>query len=471
MPALLAFEHRLLKHVKHHGLVSPEDRVAVAVSGGADSVALLQLLCAWREPLSLELLVVHVDHGLRGQESADDAAFVEQLAKQVGLPFCVKRLDLQQLLRERKGESRQAVAREKRYERLWEAAQEWGATKVALGHTQDDQAETVLMSMLRGTGLAGLSGMPAHRPPCFIRPLLHVSRAELLEYLHRKQCGFREDSSNESPKYLRNRVRRELVPLLQTFNPGVVRVLSRQADIFREEHQLLDDTAKTALESVKIDETREGIVLSRSRFVTHPVPIQRRMILLTLDRLRHKPGPLRFETVETILQHVVQGTSGATAQFQSLEVERAYDRIIFSGEDGTKERRLNQEGPCQWSFPGSILWPGTGQTIEGTVQDAGTVSIRPTETVAYLDADQFSHELVVRSWEPGDYFFPYGMAGKRKKIQDFFSDLKVGRAERSKVPLVVAAEGILWVGGYRSDHRFRVTKKTRRVAVIQMCSK
>ena len=163
------------------------------------------------------------------------------------------------------------------------------------------------MCTLRGAGLAGLSGMPAQRPPCVIRPFLHVSRAELLQYLNRKQCGFRLDSSNESPKYLRNRIRHELVPLLQTFNPKVVRVLSRQAAIVRQEHQLLDDAAKASLESVRIDDALDGIVLSRSRFLTHPVPIQRRMILLTVKKLPHNPGICGMRQWETILQHVVQG--------------------------------------------------------------------------------------------------------------------------------------------------------------------
>ena len=466
MPALSAFEHQLLKQVRKLGLLAPGDRVVAAVSGGADSVALLQVLHAWRDHLDLALAVVHVDHGLRGEESLEDAKFVEQLSRRLGLPFYLKRINLKPLLRKRKGESVQAVAREKRYEQLQAVVREWGGTKVAVGHTQDDQAETVLLSMLRGAGLAGLSGMPAQRQPCVIRPLLHVSRSEILRYLEDQRCEFRVDSSNESPKYVRNRLRRELIPLLKTFNPGVVSVLSRQAAILREEHQYLDEVAKTSLASVEVRRTRARVEWSRQRLLTFPVPVQRRMILLTVETLWDKPGPLGFEAVDTLLQHVVHGTSGLSVRCAGLDVSREYDKVTFEKAD--HDRRLQAEWSCVWSFPGSILWPVTGHTIEGRIKNTKAIPVRRNDSVAYLDADRFSHELVVRSWKPGDYFFPYGMEGRRKKLQDFFSDAKVHRTERSKVPLVVAPEGILWVGGYRSDHRFRVTEETRHVAVVRI---
>ena len=466
MPTLSAFEHTLLKQVRQLGLLSPGDRVVVAVSGGADSVALLQVLYAWRAALDLALAVTHVEHGLRGEESLDDARFVGQLARRLGLPFYLKRINLKSLLRKRKGESVQAVAREKRYEQLQSVAREWGATKVAVGHTQDDQAETVLMSMLRGAGLAGLSGMPARRQPYVIRPLLHVSRSEILQYLDEKRREFRVDSSNESPKYLRNRLRREVIPLLKTFNPGVVSVLSRQADILREEHHYLDEVAKASLESVEVRRTKNRVEWSRPRLLTFPLPIQRRMILLTAGTLCDKSSPLGFGAVDTLLQHVVHGTSGSSVRFAGLDVVREYDRVTFV--KAGLNRRLQGEWSCAWSFPGSVRWPVTGQTIEGRIKDTKAIPTRRNDAVAYLDADRFSHELVVRSWKSGDYFFPYGMGGRRKKLQDFFSDAKVHRTERSQVPLVVAPEGILWVGGYRSDHRFRVTGETRHVAVVRI---
>lgn len=467
MRALTAFEHKFLTHVRQLGLLSPGDRVVVAVSGGADSVALLQVLSALRDPLDLTLAVAHVDHGLRGKESLEDAAFVEQLAGQLGLPFFLKRLNLKSVLRKRKGESVQAVARERRYARLQAVVREWGGTKVAVGHTQDDQAETVLLSMLRGAGLAGLSGMPSQREPCVIRPFLQVSRSEILSYLDEKRREFRVDSTNDSPKYTRNRLRRELIPLLKAFNPNVISALSRQAVILRGEHQYLDEAAKAALESVEVSRTKDRVVWSRSRLLTFPVSIQRRMILLMVGTLwGDKPGPLGFETVETLLQHVVHGTSGSSGCFAGLEAVREYDRVTFV--KAGRNRRLPRGCSRVWPFPGSILWPVTGQTIEGKITATKTIPSRRNDSVAYLDADRFSHELVVRSWKPGDYFFPYGMGGRRKKLQDFFSDAKIHQAERSTVPLVVAPEGILWVGGYRSDHRFRVTEETSHVAVVRI---
>lgn len=466
MPALTAFEHKLLKHVRQLGLLSPGDRVVVAVSGGADSVALLQVLSAWRKHMDLTLAVVHVEHGLRGKESLEDATFVEQLARQLALQFFLKRINLKSHPDKRKGESVQAVAREKRYAQLQAVVREWGGTKVAVGHTQDDQAETVLLSMLRGAGLAGLSGMPSQREPGVIRPFLKVSRSEILSYLDEKGCEFRVDSTNDNPKYTRNRLRRELIPLLKTFNPNVVSVLSRQALILREEHQYLDEAAKVALDSVEVSRTKDRVVWSRSRLLTFPVSIQRRMVLLMVGTLWGKPSPLEFETVEMLLQHVVHGTSGSSGCFAGLEAVREYDRVTFV--KAGRRSRLQREWSCVWPFPGSIHWPVTGQTIEGKITATKTIPSRRNDSVAYLDADRFSHELVVRSWKPGDYFFPYGMGGRRKKIQDFFSDAKIHQAERSTVPLVVAPEGILWVGGYRSDHRFRVTEETSHVAVVRI---
>ncbi len=463
-PAPLAFERRLLTHARRLGLLSSGDRVVVAVSGGPDSVALLQVLYAWRDRLKLALAVAHVEHGLRAQESMDDATFVERLSSQLDLPFFLKRIDLKPLLRQRKGESAQALAREQRYEQLWAVAREWEATKVAVGHTQDDQAETVLMAMLRGAGLAGLSGMPACRPPGVIRPLLHVSRTEIEQYLEAKHCGFRVDSSNEDPKYMRNRLRRAVLPLLKTFNPRVVSVLARQAAVLGEEHRYLEDRAKAALESVTIGRAKDRVVWSRARFLTFPVPIQRRMILLAAEALRHRPSPLGFESVEAALQQVVNGTSGSSRRVAGLDVIREYDRITFDRPDHDGRVHVS----CAWSFPGSVHWPVTDQTIEGRIRAVKTIPTGRNDAVAYLDADRFSHELVVRSWKPGDYFFPYGMGGRRKKIQDFFSDAKVHRTERSRIPLVVAPEGILWVGGYRSDHRFRITEETTHVAVVRI---
>ncbi len=466
-PSLPAFEHALLKQVQRDGLLSAGDRVLVAVSGGPDSVALLQALCACRESLGVALAVVHCDHGLRGGESTDDAAWVERLARNLGLPFFRKTLHLPLVLRERRGESVQAVARERRYACLGDVADAWGADKVAVGHTQDDQVETVLMGMLRGTGLAGLSGMPVRRHPRVIRPLLHVSRAELLRYLEEKGCGFRMDSSNADPKYLRSRIRHELVPLLKTLNPGVTRALSRQAAVLRDEHRYLDDVAGAMLDSATVRH-EEGLVVSRAGLLAVPVPIQRRMILHAAARLR--PEPLRCEAVETVLRHVVHGISGSTARFGRLDVAREYDRITFIETPTAHEGRVRPDLSCLWSFPGSIRWPGTGQTIEGAVRLVEGVSFPRDASVAYLDADRFGHDLTVRSWRPGDYFFPHGMGGRRKKIQDFFSDAKVRQSMRRTVPLVVAPEGILWVGGYRADHRFRVMPATRRVAVVRLCS-
>ena len=236
--------HRVAAVVRTRGLIDRGDRIVVAISGGPDSVALLSLLHELASTLDLSLWAAHFNYGLRGVESDGDAAFVADFCERLRIPSVCEPLTLSG--DRYKGRSLQEAARDLRYEALERIRASVGAHKVALGHTRDDQAETLIMRLLRGAGMTGLSAMPCERPP-FIRPLLKVSRTEILAYLLEKEIPFREDSSNAKPVYVRNRVRHEVLPLLKQFNPALVDVLARQADILREDDQCLDELAEQQL--------------------------------------------------------------------------------------------------------------------------------------------------------------------------------------------------------------------------------
>ena len=460
-----SFERQVWAKVCQCNLLKAKDRVIVSVSGGADSVALLQLLCTWRTQLQLELLVIHFNHELRSHESEADENFVKALCDQLDVPYIIRRLHVKQEIQRRTGQSLQSIARELRYETLTHIAQENGFTKVALGHSSDDQAETVLMWMLRGAGSAGLSGMPVFRPPYFIRPLLGVSRSAIEAYLRENQCSYRVDSSNANLRYRRNRIRHQVIPVLKQLNPNLVDVLSRQANILREESEYLDSITLVALESAiqKADDQR--IVLSRRILVEIPRPIQRRVILLLYRRVSNKDVNPRFDFVDNVLDHVNQGKTGWQLKAPGVRVYQDYDEVhvcvVGEGEDSVQH-------PVNLSVPGSIYWSLSGSTLEACMLENLPESWKDDSTCVYLDANHFTHDLVVRSWKVGDSFCPLGMNGQKKKIKDFFSDLKLEQRKRHKVPIVEAPEGIVWVAGFRMDHRFRVMDGTKRFVALKL---
>ncbi|MGH7250694.1 MAG: tRNA lysidine(34) synthetase TilS [Nitrospiraceae bacterium] len=459
---------RVAATARAKGLLRPGDRVLVAISGGPDSVALLSVLAALAPSWDLTLQAVHVNHGLRGSESDEDASFVAGLCDRLGVPLVIERVPLTGPAGRRKGRSLQEQAREARYAAMVRVATALRMDKIALGHTADDQAETLMMWMLRGSGTAGLAGIPPARAPLVVRPLLDVGRAEILTYLEAQGVPFREDSSNAKPLYLRNRVRHELLPALKRFNPGLLGVLKRQAEILREEDLCLDQLVSEHLAQLTREDGAGTFVVDRAGLLALPLALRRRMVRTLIRRTGGLQQGPTFGAVAAVLDRVVQGRSGAAIAVPGALVAREYGSIRFrsSVPEGTEAVSL------PLPVPSTIRWPLTGQTIRVSLRDLSSAHPpaipTPSRSVAILDADLFTMELVVRSWAAGDAFRPLGMQGRRKKLQDYFADLKLPRAARRRVPLLVAPEGILWVGGHRPDHRFCATAASRRIVTAEL---
>lgn len=458
------FVRRVAESIKRQRLIERGDRIVVAVSGGPDSVALLSVLHSLASSCNLSLWVAHFNYGLRGRESDDDAAFVRRLSERYSIPHTCERLVLAEDVC--KGRSLQEAAREARYAALTRVRASFGADKVALGHTRDDQAETVIMWLLRGAGSTGLSGMPCLRLP-FIRPLLTVGRMDVLSYLSEQGLDFREDSSNAKSIYLRNRVRHDVLPLLKQFNPAILDGLTRQADILREDNRCLDDIAEEQCARIAREEKDHGWVVERTDLLALHLGVQRRVLRKVIQRTAHVNRGPSFASVSLLLERVVHGDSGSSAIFQHVNVSREYDRILIQRRGNMAAETL---GPSPASIalpvPFRLSWPLTGQRLQADLvhcsqSDERGLKLSPMQ--AMLDADCLTLNLQVRAWKPGDRFYPFGFKGHQKKLQDFFADLKVPRSVRGRIPLVVAPEGIVWVAGYRMDHRFRVTEATRRV--------
>lgn len=478
--------HDVAATARAKSLFGMGEHVLVCVSGGPDSVALLSLLAQLAPAWRLRLSVVHVDHGLRGEESAGDARFVGALAAEMDLPCVCESVALRHPAAGgdvaaglERPSSLQQAAREARYAVFRRVGRQLGADRIALGHTADDQAETLLMWMLRGAGTAGLAGIPQAREGVWIRPLLDVSRSRILSWLEESGIAFRMDSSNDKPVYLRNRIRHQLLPLLKDFTPAVVEVLRRQSQILREEDRYLDQVS-AAQAARLMDQGPDGaITLDRDGLAALPVALQRRVVRAAVRHVTDTVQGPRFGAVEAILERVAHGRSGSALTVAGVLVSRVYGRLCF--QSLRRSRAASADGgsgngtekiAVATRLPATLGWPVRGQEVRlslrersGGDEPARTASPRAT---AYLDADRFALPLAVRPWRPGDWFQPAGMHGHRAKLQDFFSDRKVPREERRRVPLLVAEEGILWVGGYRADQRFRATADTRRILVAEL---
>jgi tRNA(Ile)-lysidine synthase len=372
----------------------------------------------------------------------------------------------------RRRRSLQEAAREARYAVLDRIAHEVGANKIALGHTADDQAETMLMWMLRGAGMSGLSGIPPVREGRIIRPLLDLSRADVLAYLHANDVAFRVDSSNAKPTYARNRIRLELMPALKRFNPAVIEVLKRQAEILRAEDEWLGGITAGYLNKVILDASQGRLVIDRAMLVALPLALQRRLLRAVLHQAGLHKAPT-FRGVSDILTRVALGRSGSALTVRGIQVSREYDRIFLRSGAGEGDISADPDAPVVvLPVPSTQIWPLTRQTIRASLVHLGSpqeqVFGRRSERRADFDADCITGPLVLRCWQPGDTFQPLGMGGQRKKLQDYFADIKLPRTVRSRVPLVASPDGIVWVCGHRMDHRFRVTSGTKRVIMLEL---
>ncbi len=473
-PARPRLLERVVETVRRKGLFEPGHRLLVAVSGGPDSVALLALLHELVPSWKLTLLAAHFNYGLRGQESDEDEEFVADLCRRWGIELIAQRLTIPV-----RGGSLQERARVARYQALEEIGQRLGANRIALGHTADDQAETVLMWMLRGAGMTGLGGMPPIRQGLFVRPLLDIPRADILVYLEARHLTYRIDSSNAQAIYFRNRIRQELLPVITRLAPRAVEAIGRLAEVLREDTTCLDHYSAEVLARLVIVSSGETVAVDRNGLLVLPTALQRRIVRATISQINGMGKSPSFGAVNAVLERVVRGRSGTALAVRGAWVAREGDQIVFRshgspglvghggrlGVQDDADATVEREVP----IPSAIVWEATGQRIEVKLADPVEVRTMLSEVhpdrAAVFDADRFTHRLRLRGWMPGDLFYPLGMRGQRKKLQDYFTDLKIPRAERRRIPLLVAPEGILWVVGYRLDHRFAAGSSATRVLV------
>lgn len=440
--------------VDEFNMLNMGDGVVVAVSGGPDSMALLHILRMMQTEYKLNLFAAHVNHMFRGSESDADAEHVAKVCRTWGIPFFCAKINVPAIMAER-GLSAQVAAREVRYHFLKHVAAITGSKKIAVGHNADDQAETILMRFLRGAGAEGLSGMPAVRSGV-VRPLIRVFRTEIEEYCREWRVESREDSSNKKTIYLRNRLRNQLIPQLEeTYNCQLRRNLLALGEIMQgEEAYWTDITEREFANTVKWDTGTP--YLDIEKFKRLFIAVQRRVLRSFFQKAGvTDAGFIHVEEVRNIL---TRGSVGDCIELPGKwQVIRDYTYASLEKENPTREIPQGFRS-VQLEVPGSVLLPDGKTEVETSFNP-----VKYTQTInvhtGLFDWERLHKPLCVRTRQPGDQFFHVG-AG-HKKLKKYFIDLKIPRAKRDQVLLVIHGNDILWIVGYYADERYTANANTK----------
>ncbi len=470
---MIAFEEKVRGTIRKYRMISDRDGVLIAVSGGPDSVALLHVLFKLKEELNLRLEVAHLQHGIRGKEAQADAALVEKLANKLSLSFHFKEINLLKTKTARGKGNLEAMAREERYRFFAGIAEERNLNKVAAGHTRDDQIETQLMWLLRGSGSRGLMGIPpvrdlyhagaALKSLRLVRPLIETSRKDVLDFLSAAGFDYRLDQTNLDTAFLRNWIRLCLLPQIRTrTDPYLDLRLAHLGELLRDEEEVLERVTRERLQSLACDEGLDGTSLLKEERA-----IQRRVVRLWLEATLGDLKRIGFFHVEQALHFLIQGPpQGRLSIPKDWEIVKEYGHLRLE-KRGTRRRA----GFYSYVLPpeGAVAIPEIGMEMQVEPVSPSSVSLPANDLEAFFDRTLLPEVLTVRNFRPGDRFQPIGMKG-HKKVKELFIEKKVPLPIRRRLPLLLSGGEVLWIPGYGRSEAGKIRPETRhalRVSLIK----
>lgn len=485
------YKNKLIKTVeatiKAHSMIGTGDSVLVGVSGGPDSVALLHIILSLTQRFSLRVGVAHLNHCLRQKDSDDDAEFVASLARKLDLPCYIKKEDVRKYRHEKKL-SLEEAARIVRYRFFESIAEKYMFNKIALGHNADDNAELVIMNLLRGSGPVGISGIPPVRNGEIIRPLIKLTKSEILEFLAVNKLKFVLDKSNNDQRYLRNRIRHHLIPHLKSsYNKRIVETINRFASIIRSEEEWIDDLINPMFNKSVLTAENHSVTLSISSINELHIAARRRIIRKAIAEIKGNLRRISFSHIDSVSSLLDSGHAfGHIDLPDCIWIKRDGDTVSFSrGKRVLRDpdKKLSDENKLSFEyrilkpeagfkeeiFPSSLLIKELGLNIGFSkidIEDLPDIH-HAGHNVAFFDMDKLSFPLVLRNFRPGDRFQPFGMSGTQK-VKKYFINNKVARAQRAKCPILLSREKIMWVVGYRIDDFFKVKQSTRNILKMEV---
>ena len=458
----MTFEEKIARQIKKYGLLFPGEKLVAAVSGGPDSVAMLYALRQITRDWPVTIHVAHLNHRLRGQASSAEADFVVRLAKSSGLAWSVESIDVAAFRRE-KGCSLEDAARQVRYAFLRRVASEVNADGILTAHHADDQAETVLLHLIRGSGAEGLAAI-APREGDLRRPCLAVGKAEIIDYCRANGLDYCLDASNGQTDFLRNRIRLQLMPELRGYNPQFVSALVKTAEICRGENQLLDHLCEQAMTGISLTEDPAAVSFSRSALLGLPIALQRRVLRRLYDRLAGTHGGLDFDQTERVLalatgkELALPGGVRACRDYNSLSLQ-------CSGRTDGQMAGGMDNAAVMLTVPGRTEIKALGIAVEIMIKPFFRADSPSPVLQGVFRRTILGEPLSIRTRRPGDCFQPAGLAG-RKKLKNYFIDEKISRRERDRIPLLLTGSRIIWVVGKRFAAEHLADENDREIVLV-----
>jgi tRNA(Ile)-lysidine synthase len=452
--------NKVLKTIKENKLIKKGNKIILGISGGPDSVCLFNILYFLKKDLNLKIALVHVNYNFRGQDSISDEKFVRNLAKKHKVELYVKIINPKDYsvfgFSSCQSKNLEEYFREVRYDYFNEILKLEKANKIAVAHNKDDQIETILMHFMRGSGLAGLSGMKIKNNK-IIRPLFEIEKKEILAYLKQNKIKYREDKTNKDLQFTRNKIRHQLIPYLEKkYNPNLKNTLYKNSLILRDEQELISNLVKNIFDK-KVLKSENKYEISFKNFNSLHIALRRRLLIYVINEKFKKDISLLM--VNEILNLLDNSKNGSKKIIKEIEIIKNYDKItIREAKEQTIVKKLNLK------IIGETKIPFLGfKFITKKVDRCSRIS----KNKCYIDLNKVNEELFVRVREKGDKFCPKGIAGSQK-LKDFFINQKIEQDKRDYIPLVVNDKNeIVWIVGFRVDKRFVPEKKSKNILEIQ----
>ncbi|MCW6678722.1 tRNA lysidine(34) synthetase TilS [Anaerococcus sp. NML200574] len=449
----MKMEDRFLETIRKHQLIEKGDTIIVGASGGPDSQFLIYMLDKLRKEIDFDIVLAHLNH-LHRKEAAKDEDLVRNTAKNLGLKFFSEARSMDDLAKKEKISSEDA-GRRLRYDFFNRLAGKFPHSKIAVAHNKDDQAETVLMRIVRGTGLDGLKAM-AYRSGNIIRPILDIKKKDILTYLGQNNIPYAIDHTNFEADYTRNKIRLEVIPLLEEINPRFIDQAARLSDLAKDDLTIIDDTIGEIYDKI-CDRSVRAIKFRKNDFESLRKPYQNRLIRLGIEKLKGTIKDISKDNIDEFLS-LITLANGKEIIKDDLRFRKSYDYYILEdAKDFKNESVYDLYAEDEIDFDGKI--------IKSSIINSKTYT--RDRSKAYFDYDKLKFPLKVRTRRNGDKFIPLG-SKSNKKLKDFFIDQKIDRAKRDRLPIILSDDKIIWITGLRMSGEFKVTDLTSKILQIEV---